>query len=428
MESNQVITRDSRLARGQVVYDALVLDARLRQSLMTVRSLGSRGLRVAALEPFAGVPTFSSRWCQKAFVCPAHVGTKDYLTYLEQVLDCTNARVLITSSDGTIAFIRRHRERLEQKVRIALAREPALGIAMNKELTLGIAKQLGIGVPRGVKVKEVGEVEAALHEISLPAVGKPVESWDEQHRASMKSELVTTPDEARRAVEELTRFGGATLFQQFLPGERESLGFLSANGQVYARFAQWTKRSAPPLGGTSVVHQRIAVPPDIGTQAERLVHEIGLEGYCQLEFRRDDAGYPYLMEINPRLNLTIENAVYAGVDFPYLLYQWASGEQINVVKDYRVGGWMRDLEGDMRATAAALQQHGRPGVPSPARTIFDFCASFFMPMRYAYVDWKDPLPAFIATANFIRRWGAEAITMWLSRLRRRFSQSFRGRR
>ncbi len=428
MESNQVITRDSRLARGQVVYDALVLDARLRQSLMTVRSLGSRGLRVAALETFAGVPTFSSRWCQKAFVCPAHVGTKDYLTYLEQVLDCTNARVLITSSDGTIAFIRRHRERLEQKVRIALAREPALGIAMNKELTLGIAKQLGIGVPRGVKVKEVGEVEAALHEISLPAVVKPVESWDEQHRASMKSELVTTPDEARRAVEELTRFGGATLFQQFLPGERESLGFLSANGQVYARFAQWTKRSAPPLGGTSVVHQRIAVPPDIGTQAERLVHEIGLEGYCQLEFRRDDAGYPYLMEINPRLNLTIENAVYAGVDFPYLLYQWASGEQINVVKDYRVGGWMRDLEGDMRATAAALQQHGRPGVPSPARTIFDFCASFFMPMRYAYVDWKDPLPAFIATANFIRRWGAEAITMWLSRLRRRFSQSFRGRR
>ncbi len=233
MESNQVITRDSRLARGQVVYDALVLDARLRQSLMTVRSLGSRGLRVAALETFAGVPTFSSRWCQKAFVCPAHVGTKDYLTYLEQVLDCTNARVLITSSDGTIAFIRRHRERLEQKVRIALAREPALGIAMNKELTLGIAKQLGIGVPRGVKVKEVGEVEAALHEISLPAVVKPVESWDEQHRASMKSELVTTPDEARRAVEELTRFGGATLFQQFLPGERESLGFLSANGQVW---------------------------------------------------------------------------------------------------------------------------------------------------------------------------------------------------
>ena len=428
MESNQLITLDSQPAPRQVTYDALVLDAKLRQSLMTARSLGSRGLRVAALETFAGAPTFSSRWCQKAFVCPADVGTQDYLTYLEQVLDCTGARVLITSSDGTIAFIRRHREHLEQKVRIALAREPALGIAMNKEQTQEIAKQLGVGVPRGVEVKTVSEVEAALHEIGLPAVVKPVESWDEQHRTSMKSVLVTTPDEARRAVEKLTRFGAATLFQQFLSGERESLGFLYANGQVYARFAQWTKRSTPPLGGTSVLHQRIAVPPDIGPQAERLVREIDLEGYCQLEFRRDAVGKPYLMEINPRLNLTIENAVYAGVDFPYLLYQWASGDQIKVVNNYRVGGWMRDLGGDMMTTIQALQQRGRPGVTPPAKAIFDFCASFFMPMRYAYVDWKDPLPAVIATANFTGSWVGGALMKRLSRLRLWLSQSFRGRR
>src|SRR6266704_1196671 len=410
------------------MYDALVLDARLRQSLMTVRSLGSRGLRVAALETFASAPAFSSRWCQQAFVCPADIGTKEYLTYLEQLLDRTGARVLITSSDATIALIRRHREHLEQRVRIALAREPVLGIAISKEHTLEIAEHLGIGVPRGVKVKTVGEVEAALYEIGLPAVVKPVQSWDEQHHTSMKSELVITPDEARRAVEKLTRFGGATLFQQFLSGERESVGLLYANGQVYARFAQWTRRSTPPLGGTSVVHQSIAVPADIGPQAERLVCEIGLEGYCQLEFRRDDAGNPCLMEINPRLNITIENAVHAGVDFPYLLYQWASGERIDKVKSYRTGGWMRDLNGDMMTTIQALQQRGRPGVTPPAKAILDFCASFFMPMRYVYVDWKDPLPAVIATTSFTREWVGGAIIKRLSRLRLWLSQSFRGRR
>ncbi len=428
MESNQLITRDAQPAPRQVTYDALVLDAGLRQSLTTVRSLGSRGLQVAALGSSAGLPAFSSRWCQQAFVCPADVGTRDYLTYLEQVLDCTGARVLITSSDGTIAFIRRHRAQLEQRVRIALAREPALGIAVNKEQTLGIAKQLGVGVPRGVEVKAEGEVEAALREVGLPAVVKPVESWDAQHSVLLKSELVTTPQEARQAVEKLTCFGGTVLFQQFLSGERESLGLLYANGQVYARFVQWTKRSSPPLGGTSVVHQSIAVPPDIGTQAERLVREIGLEGYCQLEFRRDAAGKPCLMEINPRLNITIENAVHAGVDFPYLLYQWASGDQINAVNDYRVGRWMRDLRGDIIATMEALRQRGRPGVPPPAKTILDFCVSFFIPMSYVYVDWRDPLPALIATANFTRGWVGGALTKRLSRLRRWLSQSFRGGR
>src|SRR2546429_7538303 len=231
MVRNQVLTRDSRPATGQVVYDALVLDARLRQSLMTVRSLGSRGLRVAALETFAaGAPAFSSRWCQQAFVCPADAGTQDYLAYLQQLLERTGVRVLITSSDATIALIRQHREQLEQRVRIALAKEPALGIAISKEQTLKVAKQLGVGVPRGVPVKTVDEVEAELREIGLPAVVKPVQSWDEQYNTSMKSELVTTPDEARRAVEKLTRFGGATLFQQFLSGKRESMGLFYANG------------------------------------------------------------------------------------------------------------------------------------------------------------------------------------------------------
>ena len=408
-EEREIITRESRLATRDVTCDALVLDGRLRQSLTTVRSLGSRGLRVAVLETSdsGGVPAFSSRWCQQRFVCPASQGTEAYLTYLEQLLDRTDAPVLIASSDATIALIRRHREQLERRVRIALAREPALGIAINKEQMLAIARQLGVAVPRAVTVGAVSEVGAALHEIGLPAVVKPVESWawDGKQGARIVSQLVTTPDEARRAVEELTRFGGTTLFQEYLSGRRESLSLFYANGEVHARFAFWGKRTYPLLGGIYVLRQAIAFPPDTGEQAERLVREVGLEGYSQVEFRRDAVGKPYLMEINPRLNLAIAHAVSAGVDFPYLLYQWANGEQIDRVKSYRTGGWMRHLEGDIRATKAAVRQRVRPrGVPSPARAILDFCLSFFIPMRYDYVDWRDPLPAWKATKGFLTRY------------------------
>jgi predicted ATP-grasp superfamily ATP-dependent carboligase len=404
-EVRETTTRSSQLATRNVAYDALVLDGRLRQSLTTVRSLGSHGLRVAVLETSDsdGVPAFSSRWCQQRFVCPANQGTEAYLTYVEQLLDRTDARVLITSSDATIALIRRHREQLERRVRIALAKEPALGMAINKDQTLAIAKQLGVAVPRTVTVGAASEVGAALHEIGLPAVVKPVESWgwDGQQGSRIVPQLVTTPDEARHAVEELTRFGGITLFQEFLPGRRESLSLFSAHGEVYARFAFWGKRTYPLLGGIYVLRQAIAFPPDAGKQAERLVREIGLEGYAQVEFRRDAAGKPYLMEINPRLNMAIAHAVSAGVDFPYLLYRWANGDQLESVKSYRVGGWMRHLEGDIKATKAAVRQRGRPGVPSPARAILDFCLSFFMPMKYDYVDWRDLRPAWMATKGFL---------------------------
>src|SRR5260370_6950936 len=331
-EVRETTTRSSQLATRNVAYEGVVLDGRWRQSLTSVRSLGSRGLRVAVLETSdsGGVPAFSSRWCQQRFVCPANEGTEAYLTYVEQLLDYTDARVLITSSDATIALIRRHREQLERRVRIALAKEPALGMAINKDQTLAIAKQLGVAVPRTVTVGAASEVGAALHEIGLPAVVKPVESWgwDGQQGSRIVPQLVVTPDEARHAVEELTRFGGTILFQEFLPGRRESLSLFSAHGEVYARFAFWGKRTYPLLGGIYVLRQAIAFPPDAGKQAERLVREIGLEGYAPVESRRDAAVKPYLMEINPRLNMAIAHAVSAGVDFPYLLYRWSNGDQL----------------------------------------------------------------------------------------------------
>lgn len=411
-KSNSIIACSSSTLAHPTTYDALLLEAGLRQSLVTTRSLGNHGLHVAAMETFTGVPAFWSRWCEQRFVCSTDGGTEAYLATLRQILDRTGARVLITASDDHIELIRLHRKELEQQVRIALAREPALSIAINKEQTLEIAQQLGLKIPRSVTVATLNDVGAALREIGLPAVVKPIQSWvgDEHHGERLASELVTTSDEARCAVEKLTRAGGTVLFQQFLSGRREAVSFLYAHGQFYARFAQWAKRTLPPLGGQSVLRQSIAIPPDTGKQAERLVYEIDLEGYSEVEFRRDSVGSAYLMEINPRLSASVELAVRAGVDFPYLLYQWASGNPIDAVKDYRVGNWMRYLRGDFATTLLALAEHGRPGVTPPLQSILDFCLTFFVPMRYDYLDWKDPFPAYAAALDFARLVSQQART------------------
>src|SRR3989442_14366100 len=144
-----------------MAFDALVVDAGLRQSLVTVRSLGRRALSVAALETSSEAPAFSSRWCQRGFVCPAVDTTGAYLAFLGQLLERTGARVLIPSHDGTIALLRQHRARLEQRVRIALASEPPMTVAVNKQRTLAVAKRLGICVPRSLAVSTVGEVPPA---------------------------------------------------------------------------------------------------------------------------------------------------------------------------------------------------------------------------------------------------------------------------
>ena len=391
------------LRRG--AYDALVLDAVLRQSLVTLRSLGGRGLSVAALETSAHswVPAFSSRWCGKKIVCPADEGTESYLAHVEQELDLTGARVVITSSDGTLALLRKQRERLERRARVALASEAALETAVSKEQTLAVARQLRIGVPRGVTLSSMDDVPAAIREIGLPVVIKPSKSWvwGAQSGVRFGAQLVTTLSEAQYAVERPVSMGGKVLLQQFLAGRREAVSMLYAEGEVYAHFAQWAKRMEPQLGGVSVLRQSIAVPDDIGDQAERLVRSINLEGYSEVEFRRDSAGAPYLMEINPRLSASVEMAVRAGVDFPYLLYQWANGDHIDRVREYRKGGWMRYLRGDFFTTLEALKQRGRPEVTPAGRALYDFLSSFFIPMGYDYIRWNDPFPAFVASADFM---------------------------
>ena len=397
--------------KQDVLYDAVVLDAKLRQSLMTVRSLGRRGKRVAAMETNSAIekskhiPTFSSRWCLAYSIVPAYEQLADsFLTHLKHFLDDTGARVIISSSDEGIAVLRAHRAEIEQwGIRLALAKEASLAIAIRKDRTLEVAERLGLGIPREVIITDVSEVSRALREIGLPAVVKPNESclWDKHQGVRLTCKLVTTPEEARLAVQQLTQYGSKVLYQQFLPGRQESVSFLYSHGEVYARFAQWTKRAHPPLGGVSTYRQSIPLPEDTHAQAERLVREIDLEGYSQVQFRRDHAGKPYLMEINPRLTSGIELAVRAGIDFPYLVYQWANEEPIDRIESYRPGVRMRYLEGDLLTTLQTFTQRGRPGVTPPTRALVEFLATFFVPTSYDYFDWQDLRPAWSAAGETI---------------------------
>ena len=61
-----------------------------------------------------------------------------------------------------------------------------------------------------------------------------------------------------------------------------------------------------------MIRESITPPADTLDAAVRLAKAIGLQGPCEVEFRRDAAGRALLMEINARFAGTIENAVQSG--------------------------------------------------------------------------------------------------------------------
>jgi predicted ATP-grasp superfamily ATP-dependent carboligase len=397
--------------------DALLVDGSYRQALVAVRALGCAGLKVAVAEatdvcdPSFRVPSFSSRWSMWHSPLPSYSEDPDgYCGVLLDLVRDRPTRVLIPGGDGSIAALRPWRRRFEREgVAVALASEAALEVANDKYRTLAAATGLGILSPRSAPIARPEATRDALAEVGYPAVIKPTQSWV-RYRDDVWGKVwckdVLNESEAVAYVELLHELGSSAIAQQWVGGAREAVSCLYARGRVWAEFAQVAHRMAPVLGGVSVVRESIPMPADLRSAGLGLVEALDLEGYSEVEFRRDASGRPLLMEINARLSGSLEAAVRSGVDFPTLLWRWAAGETLSPVSGYRTGIRMRYLAGDIDWLWENLKSRGRPDSVPPLKALRTFAGDFLRAQAYDYVDRRDLRPALVAfrgDAGDIRR-------------------------
>src|ERR1700734_525748 len=153
------LERDGGVA-GPAGYDILILDASMKQSLASVRSLGKGGLRVAAGEsvaqfaPGMPLPTFQSRFCLRQVVLPDLVSDEPgFVAAVTGFGRDYAVRVVLPTGDVTIGVLRKYRARFaELGCFLALSPEPALEVANDKDLTLTLAEQLGIAQPKSLRI------------------------------------------------------------------------------------------------------------------------------------------------------------------------------------------------------------------------------------------------------------------------------------
>jgi predicted ATP-grasp superfamily ATP-dependent carboligase len=379
--------------------DALVLDAELRQSLVCVRSLGRAGLDVAAGGRRA-TPAGASRWCARALRVPDV--SDDASAFVERVLrivERLEPRVVFASHDGTIDALRPHRAALGAT--LALTSEAALAAAASKTSTYAAADRIGVRRPRGLELSSADAAGAALREIPPPVVIKPDRSWLADGGRRVQATVAVDAADAERLARGLIELGARVLVQEWVPGRREAVSLLRQEGEVRMRFAQVAHRMAPPLGGSSVLRESIRPPADVSDAAERLAAELGLDGYSEIEFRRDADGRAVLMEVNARLSASVEVAVRAGVDFPLGLHTWAMGGVVPAVTGYREGLRMRWLGGDLSWLWRTFSSQGMPDSLPAGQAAALFATDFLRPAAYDYATISDPGPAAVAVGQFV---------------------------
>ena len=387
--------------------DVLLLDGETRQTLTSTRALGRSGLKVGV----AGAqrdeaPAMHSRWCNTSVLLPPlDTSPRDYADALLRFLDENPTSVVVPAYDGSIEVLRERRNEIEQRTAVALAAEGALAVAIDKEKTLALARHLDIRTPRAALVATDLDLEQAVSEVGLPAVMKPLRSWSMTALGGVRlgSLPVSTFDQARRALELITRQGGEATLQEWLSGRRDAVTLFLDRSEVRACFAQTSHRELPRLGGVSVLCESIPPLDDITAPAQQLVAEMGVEGCSMVEFRRDSSGRPVLMEVNPRLSGSVELAVACGVNFPRLTYDWALQRPVPKIDGYRVGVRMRWLSGDLRSLYSALHHDQGPDVPTPRAAWREFFHDSLRRDHPATFDVADPMPSLIeARAHVLR--------------------------
>jgi predicted ATP-grasp superfamily ATP-dependent carboligase len=399
-------------------YDVLILDAASRQSLASARSLGRAGLRVALAECFAecdpSLPVlgFRSRYSARNVVLPSFAdNAAEFAAGVMEFIRSHRTRVVLPASDGAIAALMPRRDELASLgTLVALPANTALEIANDKDATLAIAAGLGIACPKTMRIDRIEDLAGMLAQFAFPFVLKPTTSWAAESCCRLQGGEVIDEDEAVSRTETFLGAGVGVLAQEWAGGSREGVTLFMIDGDPVAAFAHLEHRTSPPLGGASVLRESVPMPDDIYDASVRLVRALDLQGLCEVEFRRDAAGRPLLMEINARLAGPIEIAMQSGVDFPLMVWQWATGQPVDRSQSYATGLRMRWLRGDMRWLRDNYRRAGRPDSVSRTRALWTFVTEFARTPHYDCLDRHDLGPALAelrTTAGSLRhRWRA----------------------
>ncbi len=385
----------------------LVTDSEQRAALAVVRSLGRAGYRVLVGGPPRRTIATASRYCSERLELPDPLAApEDFAAIVTAAVAANRIDTLVPISEAALLAILPHRASLGD----CLLPFPDLATfqrACDKEEVLRVAAEEGIAVPaQAVFATRADILTSALP--PFPLVIKPARSVATQDGQRSKHAVrhVSNRRELDDALAALPAAAYPLLIQQRIVGPGTGIFLLIWDGAVRAIFAHQRLREKPPAGGVSVYRESIPADPLLVERSRKLLNRLGWSGVAMVEYKVEQAtGTPYLMEINGRFWGSLQLAIDAGVDFPRLLLEVASGGGPPSPPVWTSGVRSRWWWGDVDHVLAMLRRSRAtlalpPGHPGRWRTVADFLTPR-LSNRNETLQLDDPAPFVIETLEWL---------------------------
>jgi D-aspartate ligase len=357
-------------------------------SIAVARSLGRHGIPVWLLASHP-LPKFS-RYVQRSFPWPGAEHPDGVASIIDvAVRHGLKGWVLLATGDEDMRLISQNHALLASHFRVATANWDTTQWAYDKRLTYRRAAALGIDYPRSFRACDLETLDPS--QIRFPVVLKPArrDGVNALTRAkAWKADDYDTLLSLHRRATSLV--GDAVIIQEWIPGNGEaqfSYAGLWNRGKPVASLVARRARQYPVDFGRSSTFVETVERKEIEVLACRFLESLNYTGVAEVEFKYDRRDGRYkLLDVNARFWTWTGLGQAAGVDFPYLAWLQALGQDMSCVRARAKSGvaWMYAS----RDVPAAIVE-----ITRGALTVRDYLAGFRKGLVFASLAADDPWPA-----------------------------------
>jgi predicted ATP-grasp superfamily ATP-dependent carboligase len=387
-----------------------VTDGEQRSTLAVVRALGHAGVQVTVGSEHSSCLAGRSRYCSRAVRYPSPLkNPEQFLEFIRQEMAGGSYKVLLPMTDITLQLLGSAHAELDSRVCLPIPCKEKIDAVQDKQQVLAQAESLGIACPKTYPVDSVENLQALAGRVTYPVVIKS--RWSRFYHDGKWA--FGSAQYAHDAGDLIRKYGEThgripnPIIQEKIEGEGQGVFLLLWNGEIKAVFCHRRLREKPPWGGVSVYCESISANKELVEKSVALLKAMGWNGVAMVEYKVDrrDA-QPKLMEINGRFWGSLQLSIDAGMNFPLMLYQLATGENPPPQFDYKIGTKSRWLLGDLDHLLIRLTHSGMlNGMPSHApsrfRTLVNFLKFYEPGVHYEVFRFKDPGPGWYEYKSYI---------------------------